>query len=79
MGRLRLFGPGGYMNEGDVMELDFANAFYGANYARLLQIKRRVDPHDLFWAPTAVASERWKVSGQGWLALQTGKLYKVAE
>ncbi|KAK4238307.1 hypothetical protein C8A03DRAFT_43908 [Achaetomium macrosporum] len=79
MGRLRVYGPGGYLNEGDVMEPDFADAFYGTNYDRLLQIKRRVDPYDVFWAPTAVGSERWKVQDQGWLTLQTGKLCKVSE
>ncbi|KAL2020618.1 hypothetical protein VTK56DRAFT_8108 [Thermocarpiscus australiensis] len=79
MGRLRPFGPGGYLNEGDVMEPDFADAFYGTNYDRLLKIKRSVDPHDVFWAPTAVGSERWKVAGQpDYLTLQTGKLCKVA-
>jgi hypothetical protein len=79
MGRLRVYGPGGYLNEGDVMEPDFADAFYGTNYDRLLQIKRKVDPYDLFWAPTAVGSERWKIAGQpDWLTLQTGKLCKVA-
>ncbi|KAK4121492.1 FAD-binding domain-containing protein [Parathielavia appendiculata] len=79
MGRLRPYGPGGYMNEGDVMEPDFAEAFFGTNYDRLLQIKRRVDPYDVFWAPTAVGSERWKVAGQpDWLTLQTGKLCKVS-
>lgn len=79
MGRLRVYGPGGYLNEGDVMEPDFAEAFYGTNYDRLLQIKRKVDPNDVFWAPTAVGSERWKVAGQqDWLTLQTGKLCRVA-
>ena len=79
MGRLRVYGPGGYGNEGDVMEPDFAGAFFGTNYARLLDIKRRVDPDDVFWAPTAVGSERWKIAGQpGWLTLQTGRLCKVS-
>jgi hypothetical protein len=78
MGRLRVYGPGGYGNEGDVMEPDFADAFFGSNYDRLLQIKRKVDPYDLFWAPTAVGSESWEVQGQrDWLTLQTGKLCKV--
>jgi FAD/FMN-containing dehydrogenase len=78
MGRLRVYGPGGYGNEGDVMEPDFAGAFFGTNYDRLLQIKRKIDPYDLFWAPTAVGSESWEVQGQAdWLTLQTGKLCKV--
>ncbi|KAL2173111.1 uncharacterized protein P884DRAFT_252640 [Thermothelomyces heterothallicus CBS 202.75] len=79
MGRLRPYGPGGYGNEGDVMEPNFGEAFFGTNYDRLLQIKRTVDPYDLFWAPTAVGSERWKIAGQpDWLTLQTGKLCKVS-
>jgi FAD/FMN-containing dehydrogenase len=79
MGRLRVYGPGAYGNEGDAMEPDFADAFYGTNYARLLEIKRKVDPYDVFWAQTAVGSERWKIQGQpSWLVLQTNKLCKVA-
>ncbi|KAK4142218.1 uncharacterized protein C8A04DRAFT_13385 [Dichotomopilus funicola] len=79
MGRLRPYGPGGYLNEGDVMEPDFGDAFFGTNYDRLLSIKRKVDPHDLFWAPTAVGSDRWKIDGQpDWLTLQIGKLCKVS-
>jgi len=48
MGRLRGYGPGGYGNEGDVMEPDFGEAFFGSNYQRLLRIKKEVDPGDLF-------------------------------
>jgi FAD/FMN-containing dehydrogenase len=79
MARLRPYGPGGYLNEGDVMEPDFGDAFYGTNYPRLLQLKRQIDPYDVFWAPTAVGSDRWRVQNQGWLTLQTGKLCKVSE
>ncbi|PKS11695.1 hypothetical protein jhhlp_001683 [Lomentospora prolificans] len=77
MERLRQITPGsgGYGNEGDVMEPDFAQAFFGTNYDRLLQIKRAVDPWDLFYAPTAVGSEDWYVTGQeSWLTTQTGRL-----
>lgn len=65
-------------NEADVMEKDFGGAFWGTNYPRLLQIKRQLDPDDVFWAPTAVGSEKWKVQGQpSSLTLQTGKLCRV--
>lgn len=68
-------GAGGYLNEGDVMDLNFGQSFWGANYERLLAIKKEVDPWDLFWAPTAVGSEDWFVSDQlDWLTLQTGRL-----
>lgn len=47
---------GSYMNEGDRLECDFQQVFYGDNYPRLLQIKK-YDPVDVFWAVTAVGSE----------------------
>ncbi|PGH21611.1 hypothetical protein AJ80_03044 [Polytolypa hystricis UAMH7299] len=77
MERLRQVTPGGggYGNEGDVMEPDFAQAFYGSSYDRLLQIKKATDPWDVFWAPTAVGSEGWYVTDQEeWLTTQTGRL-----
>ncbi|CAG8971397.1 hypothetical protein HYALB_00006947 [Hymenoscyphus albidus] len=68
-------GQGGYLNEGDLMDPDFAQNFWGVNYKRLLAIKKAVDPWDLFWAPTAVGSENWFVTGQtDWLTKQTVKL-----
>lgn len=68
-------GGGGYLNEGDVMDADFAQSFYGSNYDRLVKIKRKVDPYDLFWAPTAVGSENWYITGQDkYVTKQTGRL-----
>lgn len=42
--------PGGgcYMNEGDWLEENWQQTFFGSNYDRLLQIKRRYDPSGLF-------------------------------
>ena len=77
MERLRQITPGsgGYGNEGDVMEPDFAQAFYGDSYERLLSIKKKVDPWNVFWAPTAVGSEGWEITDQKeWLTTQTGRL-----
>lgn len=68
-------GGGGYGNEGDVMEPNFGQAFFGSNYQRLQSIKKKVDPWDVFWAPTAVGSESWYITDQEeWLTRQTGKL-----
>lgn len=42
--------PGGgcYMNEGDWMEQDWQQTFFGDNYAPLLEVKRKYDPTGLF-------------------------------
>lgn len=70
-------GAGGYLNEGDVMDPEFAQSFYGANYDRLLEIKKQVDPKSVFWAPTAVGSEGWYITDQAeYVTTQTGRLCK---
>jgi FAD/FMN-containing dehydrogenase len=40
--------PASYFNETDYFEPDWQTAFWGDNYARLLQIKERYDPGGLF-------------------------------
>lgn len=59
--------PGGgcYLNEGDFLEPDWQNVFYGANYKRLREIKKAFDPEDVFYAPTAVGSDEWAVADGG--------------
>jgi len=52
-------GAGSYLGESDRAEVDFQQSFYGDFYPRLLQIKKEVDPDDVFWAKTAVGSEGW--------------------
>lgn len=75
--RLKEISPngGGYLNEGDVMDPEFVESFYGKHYERLLQIKKKVDPRDVFWAPTAVGSEDWYVTDQKpYVTKQNGRL-----
>ncbi|KAF7560285.1 hypothetical protein G7046_g3875 [Stylonectria norvegica] len=68
-------GAGGYLNEGDVMDPEFAQSFFGSNYERLSHIKKQIDPKHLFWAPTAVGSENWYVTGQKkYVTTQEGRL-----
>lgn len=68
-------GAGGYGNEGDLMDPEFQQSFFGSNYERLAEIKKKVDPRDVFWAPTAVGSERWYITGQkDYVTWQNGKL-----
>jgi FAD/FMN-containing dehydrogenase len=57
-------GAGTYMNEADINEPDWQQAFYGDNYGYLYELKQRYDPWGLFYAPTAVGSEDWYITGQ---------------
>ncbi|HEV8654766.1 MAG TPA: FAD-binding oxidoreductase [Candidatus Limnocylindria bacterium] len=49
-----LIGRGAYVNYADAELSDWEDAYYGANYARLRQIKARYDPDRLFDFPQAV-------------------------
>ena len=48
---------GSYVNETDYFEADWQRSFWGTNYPRLLQIKRRYDPDGLFRCHHCVGSE----------------------
>ncbi|KAK8139011.1 FAD-binding domain-containing protein [Apiospora sp. TS-2023a] len=68
-------GAGSYLNEGDPGEPEWQQAFFGSNYARLLEVKRAWDPWQLFWAPTTVGSEGWAVEADdGYPNSQNGRL-----
>ncbi|KAJ7194348.1 hypothetical protein GGX14DRAFT_552786 [Mycena pura] len=58
-------GAGAYMNEADFQQPRFEDVFFGANYGRLLGIKRKYDPEGLFYATAAVGSEAWTVTEDG--------------
>ena len=58
-------GSGTYLNEGDFHLQTWKQDFYGSNYDHLRQIKSKYDPHDLFYATTAVGSDAWKVAADG--------------
>ncbi|KAL7948118.1 FAD-binding domain-containing protein [Trichoderma barbatum] len=60
---------GAYINEAFPFEKNFQKTFWGSNYARLLRIKREIDPTDVFWCAPCVGNERWE-------AHQDGKLCK---
>ena len=69
---------GSYQNEADVMEPHWQWAFFGENYPRLLEIKKRFDPWDVFYATTAVGSEYWQIQGPQLMKTQDGKLCRLA-
>lgn len=71
-------GGGTYLNEAHVDEKDWQESFYGGYYPRLSEIKRKWDPNDVFYATTAVGSERWKVEdGEQGVQTQNGRLCRV--
>lgn len=48
---------GAYFNECDSYEPDWQEAFFGKNYAKLMAIKRRIDPGNVLWCRRCVGSE----------------------
>ena len=52
---------GSYTNEGDFSEKNWQSEFWGIHYARLLSIKRKYDPDNLFRVHHGVGSESQNV------------------
>ncbi|KAH8667106.1 hypothetical protein BX600DRAFT_436471 [Xylariales sp. PMI_506] len=68
-------GSGTYLNEADINEPDWQQAFYGVNYAYLYKLKQEYDPWGLFYASTAVGAENWYITGQlPYYPTQNGRL-----
>ena len=62
---------GAYLNEADPFQPDYREAFWGANYPRLLQIKKALDPKGVFWCSICVGAETWNQDRR------SGRLCKV--
>lgn len=81
MAPLRRVTPAGgaYGNEADVGEPDWQQAFWGKNYPRLLELKKKYDPTELFYAYHGVGSEGWVVKDNGIVGVQStdGPLCRV--
>jgi FAD/FMN-containing dehydrogenase len=56
---------GAYGNEADVAEPDWQQSFWGANYPRLQQIKKKYDPGMLFYVHHGVGTEGWFIDDNG--------------
>lgn len=50
---------GAYLNEANAYESEFQSSFWGENYQRLLEIKKKWDPESLFVVRRGVGSEEW--------------------
>ncbi|KAK6850554.1 hypothetical protein PG987_000188 [Apiospora arundinis] len=58
-------GSGAYVNEADFRQPNWQQDFFGPNYDRLLQIKRKWDPEGRFYAIRTVGSDAWDVAADG--------------
>ncbi|MFK2900614.1 FAD-binding oxidoreductase [Dyella jejuensis] len=54
---------GSYVSESDYFLKDWQRAYWGSNYARLSDIKKRFDPGGLFTVHHGVGSEAWSEDG----------------
>jgi FAD/FMN-containing dehydrogenase len=54
---------GSYVSEAGFADPDWQRRSFGPNYDRLLAMKRRYDPDDLFITHHGVGSERWSQDG----------------
>lgn len=59
--------PGGgvYLNEANHLYRNWKEGFYGANYDRLVAVKKTYDPESLLYARTAVGSDEWSEDANG--------------
>jgi hypothetical protein len=48
------------MLQGLKEEKEWEDTFWGANYERLLDLKRKIDPTDVFWCKPCVGYDRWR-------------------
>jgi FAD/FMN-containing dehydrogenase len=56
---------GAYINEATYGNPHFKEDYYGENYDRLLEIKRKYDPHGAFWQHLAVGADNWREDQEG--------------
>ncbi|KAJ2913019.1 hypothetical protein MD484_g7393, partial [Candolleomyces efflorescens] len=65
--RLRDASPNGaaYVNEGDLEEPNWQEAYWGSNYRRLYFLKKLWDPLGVFYARTTPGTEGWEIIDDG--------------
>jgi FAD/FMN-containing dehydrogenase len=54
---------GAYVSESNYFQKGFQQAYWGSNYPRLAQIKKKYDPDGLFFVHNGVGSEEWSQDG----------------
>jgi FAD/FMN-containing dehydrogenase len=51
------------VSESNYFEKGFQQSYWGTNYRRLAEIKKKYDPDGLFFVHNGVGSERWSRDG----------------
>jgi FAD/FMN-containing dehydrogenase len=54
---------GAYVSESNYFDKNFQQSYWGANYSRLAEIKKKYDPDGLFFVHNGVGSEQWSTDG----------------
>jgi FAD/FMN-containing dehydrogenase len=54
---------GSYVSESNYFENGWQRSYWGSNYPRLAEIKRKYDPDGLFFVHNGVGSEQWSADG----------------
>jgi FAD/FMN-containing dehydrogenase len=54
---------GAYLSESNYFDRSFQKSYWGSNYPRLQQVKKRYDPEGLFFVHNGVGSEGWSADG----------------
>lgn len=55
--------PGAYVSESNYFEKGWQHAYWGENYSRLAEVKKKYDPDGLFFVHNGVGSEEWSTDG----------------
>jgi len=65
MEQLRAIAPdgGAYVSESNYFEKGWQQSYWGSNYLRLAEIKKKYDPDGLFFVHNGVGSEQWSRDG----------------
>jgi hypothetical protein len=74
-------GSGSYSNEADPTVEGWKKEFWGENYERLLEVKRKWDPEGVFWCRACVGSDEWewalRVQGGDGVGQEVGRLCRA--
>ncbi|KAF2120473.1 FAD/FMN-containing isoamyl alcohol oxidase-like protein MreA [Lophiotrema nucula] len=64
---LRKAGPDGatYVNEGDLNEPNWQTSYWGSNYPKLLELRKKWDPEGVLYTQTTPGTEDWSVIDYG--------------